>query len=688
MLNKFKIGTKLIGGFVLVLLLLVLVALGGYFGLTHSIETTSTMTSIQDTFYEVQELQISIFKAQIAATNGVLYRDTKFADDRKKVDEQFQELAEQIKPKMLSDNKLSDNKDDLEKLISTYKKYIELDNDWYKIEADREKELDILRKEAEQISASLKQLSSEIEKAMEMPEEAKEIEGHQYFSEQRTTQLKQINHCSTIFARLRRFYYQYFSELKPEKKQEIVEWIEKNIKDLRQDLEIVGNNLSTNAGKKAYSDIISSLEQWQTSFLINRTYLDKQNKLNSDQNNIIVEMDNFAKGINERITKQTKVIRDSSEKTDKVLLMTIPVVSVFAFLVGMVISFGLSRNITRGLASVMETLKKVVLEGDLGVEIKPELTHRSDEVGEMAVVGESILNDYKTINEMATALAEGDWRVTVKEKGTLDSMNQNLSKMLDQVNRALREINETVKQVATGSGEVSSAAQTLSSGAQESAASLEEITASMSEISSQTKANAQSASEAHDLAQKATHAAADGQEAMKEMTTAMDRITKNSTEIQRVIKVIDDIAFQTNLLALNAAVEAARAGAHGKGFAVVAEEVRNLAARSAKAAKETTDLIQTSGQEINRGGEVAAHTSEVLNTIVDQIKQTTSLIAGIAVASNEQAQGVAQVTIGLQQIDAVTQQNTAAAEESASAANEMSSMAANLQQLVAKFQLA
>ncbi len=171
------------------------------------------------------------------------------------------------------------------------------------------------------------------------------------------------------------------------------------------------------------------------------------------------------------------------------------------------------------------------------------------------------------------------------------------------------------------------------------------------------------------------------------MNGAMDRIMKNSSEVQRVIKVIDDIAFQTNLLALNAAVEAARAGQHGKGFAVVAEEVRNLAARSAKAARETADLIATSGQEIQKGGEIANNTSEVLNTIVEQIKQTTDLVAGIAVASNEQAQGVNQVTIGLQQIDAVTQQNTASAEESASAANEMSSMAANLQKLVAQFQL-
>jgi methyl-accepting chemotaxis protein len=174
---------------------------------------------------------------------------------------------------------------------------------------------------------------------------------------------------------------------------------------------------------------------------------------------------------------------------------------------------------------------------------------------------------------------------------------------------------------------------------------------------------------------------------MHKMNDAMSKITKNSTEIQRVIKVIDDIAFQTNLLALNAAVEAARAGQHGKGFAVVAEEVRNLAARSAKAAQETNDLISTSGKEIEEGGHVADHTAEVLNQIVEQIKQTTDLVSGIAVASNEQAQGVAQITIGLQQIDSVTQQNTAAAEESASAAAEMNAMASSLQKHVAKFQL-
>ncbi|MDR2706143.1 MAG: methyl-accepting chemotaxis protein [Planctomycetaceae bacterium] len=682
MLNKFKIGTKLIGGFTLVLLLLVIVAFGGYFGLTSSTATTEQMMSVQDIYHEMQEIQTTVFQAQIMATNGVLYRDMKFAEERKKIDQQFKEIADLVHPKMLDANK-----ERLENLLETYKKYIELDDSWYKIELKREEELGTLKEEAELIASSLNQLSTNIEKSMESLEEVKEIDGQRYTSEDRAIQLKQINHASTTFARLRRFYYQYFSELKPKNKQEVVELIAKNVQELRKELEVVGAHLVTDEGKKTQSGILNALSQWENSFRLNRNYLDQQDECDANQNKTIVEMNNQVKEIKDNISKRAENIREISERTDRFILSAIITVAGFALLIGVAISFTLSRNITRGLSSVMETLKKVVLEGDLSVEIKPELAQRSDEVGEMATVGGSILNDYKTIDAMANALATGDWRVTVKEKGTLDTMNQNLSKMLDQVNRTLREINEAVKQVAIGSGEVSSASQTLSGGAQESAASLEEITASMSEISSQTKTNAQSASEARDLAQKATHAASDGQAAMKEMTSAMDRITKNSTEIQRVIKVIDDIAFQTNLLALNAAVEAARAGAHGKGFAVVAEEVRNLAARSAKAAKETTDLIQTSGQEINRGGEVASHTSEVLNTIVDQIKQTTDLVAGIAVASNEQAQGVSQVTIGLQQIDAVTQQNTAAAEESASAASEMSSMAANLQQLVAKFQL-
>ena len=358
-----------------------------------------------------------------------------------------------------------------------------------------------------------------------------------------------------------------------------------------------------------------------------------------------------------------------------------------AFLGAVALGWLLTVSIAHAISRATGAMRLIANDGNVAFEIPPSDLNRGDEIGAMAHAVGSILQQFQSVERLANALAEGDYTITTKVRGDQDTMNIYLNKMLDQVNHTLREINNGVGKVTTGSTEVSNASQTLSDGAQQAAASLEEITASMSEISSQTKTNAESAVQARDLAQKTSQAAAEGQEAMQKMTGAMEQITKNSSEIQRVIKVIDDIAFQTNLLALNAAVEAARAGQHGKGFAVVAEEVRNLASRSAKAAQETSDLIAKSGHEIEKGGEIANHTASVLNTIVEQIKQTTDLVAGIAIASNEQAEGVNQVSVGLQQIDVVTQQNTASAEESASAAGEMSSMAANLQKLVGQFKL-
>lgn len=682
MLNKFKIGKKLFAGFLFVLLLLLLVAVCGYWGLLRSAATTNDVIEVESIQRQIVEVRNTMFQAQIVALNGVLYRNRKFAEERRTLDKKLHEITEKTKPLLAKEEQ-----DILTKLVIAYDGFADLDERWYDAEDQRSKEIANLIERANFIKNALSSLSDMIENAMKSPEEAKEVDQHRYFSEQRSIQLKLANSSSTIFARLRRLFYQYISEIDPKNKEAIVNEVAKNLNDLHDELETINSALTTESGKTTLSQIQENLKTWKETFQNNIDYLKKQSDFDAAQAEKIREMENLRNEIIVHLNNQVEEIQKISVNTSRFMLIVILTTALIALVLGLVFSVVLSRNITKGLSKVMETLKKVILEGDLNVEIPHELLIRQDEIGEMSHVGNSVLEDYKAIDTMANALAEGNWRVEIKEKSTQDSMNQNLARMLSQVNSALLQINESVKQVTTGAGEVSSAAQTLSSGSQESAASLEEITASMSEISSQTKTNAQSASEARDLAQKATHAASEGQNAMKDMNDAMNRITKNSTEIQRVIKVIDDIAFQTNLLALNAAVEAARAGVHGKGFAVVAEEVRNLAARSAKAAKETTDLISTSGHEIHKGGEVATHTAEVLNTIVEQIKQTTDLVSGIAEASNEQAQGVTQVTIGLQQIDAVTQQNTAAAEESASAANEMSDMASRLQQLVGQFQL-
>jgi methyl-accepting chemotaxis protein len=250
----------------------------------------------------------------------------------------------------------------------------------------------------------------------------------------------------------------------------------------------------------------------------------------------------------------------------------------------------------------------------------------------------------------------------------------------------LRKSIQTNRNVAdyltTAAGQFTSASQTIASGATEQAAGLEEASSSLEEITAKTKQNAQSAQQANSLAKQAEKAASDGATAIGTMNQAIEDIRKSSEATSKIIKVIDDIAFQTNLLALNAAVEAARAGEAGKGFAVVAEEVRNLAIRSAEAAKNTEEMIQTSVKQAQKGAEISTHVSKTLTEILNRAGKTASLVNEIAQACDAQVNSIEQINSSISQMESVTQQNAANAEESASSATELSSQAANLKKTV------
>jgi len=256
------------------------------------------------------------------------------------------------------------------------------------------------------------------------------------------------------------------------------------------------------------------------------------------------------------------------------------------------------------------------------------------------------------------------------------------SKIAAQIGGITHKISEAGLKVSSAGSQLSMASQQVSSGSSEAAASLEETVSSIEELSSMVKLNADNAKQAKALSQTSTKSAEEGETEIRGLITSMKEIAKSSKKIEEIINVIDDIAFQTNLLALNAAVEAARAGEQGKGFAVVAEAVRNLAQRSASAAKDITSLIKDSVSQIDQGTKVADASGNVLKNIVTSVKKVSDLNNEIASASAEQANGISQISKAMNELDRSTQQNASASEEVAGAATQMSSQADTLKTLV------
>lgn len=384
--------------------------------------------------------------------------------------------------------------------------------------------------------------------------------------------------------------------------------------------------------------------------------------------------------LNDKLAKEAVKAADDAYARSMTTLIS---VMVLGTVLAVVLGIFLSNLVSKPIQQVTDVAKSMAV-GDISRTV--EATSK-DEVGVLAGAFSEMIDSIKSQVQAVEKMAAGDLTVDIQPKSDKDVLSISLGVVLDSLNEILSGVQEAAQQVGAAANQISSSAQGVAQGTAEQASSLEEVSSSLEEISSMTKNNAENAGQAQSLAGVANNAADQGKAAVSEMTDAIGAIKVSSDETARIVKTIDDIAFQTNLLALNAAVEAARAGEAGRGFAVVAEEVRNLALRSAEAAKETARMIEDSVKKSDNGVKIVQDVDRVLLDLADGVRKVNNLVSEIAAASAEQSRGVDQVAIATSQMNKVTQSNASSAEESASAAEELSSQVTQLNGMLSKFKL-
>ena len=382
----------------------------------------------------------------------------------------------------------------------------------------------------------------------------------------------------------------------------------------------------------------------------------------------------------------------SASNMADMLLWIIIIVLVVALAVAIFLALYISGLISKPLIILSTFMKKAGTTGDIALTPDDVTTIGNyakikDEIGQTIAGSAAFLQHVTNIAGKLETIANGDLTIDVQMLSNSDTMGKSLSQMVDNLNNILNGIQTSTAQVSTGAKQVADGAQALAQGSTEQAASVEELSASIGEIATKTKENAEIAGKTSKLSETIRQNALKGSTQMDDMIGAVKEINDASQSISKIIKTIDDIAFQTNILALNAAVEAARAGQHGKGFAVVAEEVRNLASKSAEAARDTGDMIQNSMEKAELGSQIAGETAESLKDIVTGISESSDLISEIAKSSEEQSLGISQINTGIDQVAQVVQQNSATAEQSAAASEEMSSQSTMLEELISQFKI-
>ena len=340
----------------------------------------------------------------------------------------------------------------------------------------------------------------------------------------------------------------------------------------------------------------------------------------------------------------------------------------------------------RVVAPVQVMLRAAEQMADGAIDVQVEVNTK-DEMNDLAMSFSKMIDHMRNQANEIAQISSGDLSGTINVRSSKDDVGLALQTMINLNNQVFSEIIEAARQVSSGAIQVADGAQNLAQGSTEQASSIDALSSAIAEVYQKTQINTAGADEALSLINRVDTLMNESMQSMSQMLKSMRGISDASDNISRIIKVIDDIAFQTNILALNAAVEAARAGQHGKGFAVVADEVRNLAAKSAAAAKETSELIAGNVDRVQEGNRIVEKTEKSLQSVAECAQMNAKSIIKISQANREQEESLSQISQGIERISIVVQANTATAEQSAATSEEMSSLSNVLTELVSRFKL-
>ena len=451
---------------------------------------------------------------------------------------------------------------------------------------------------------------------------------------------------------------------------------------LDADIEII-NTISKNASEartKITELLVNKNEENDAQAL--SIYLNEYEPVVNQINDVLIELEEVAK---QRADSQDAAVASLMEASWILLISSI----VLSVVLTLILTFVIRRSIltpVKEIVGVYDEMSKGNIQMKINYKSKDEMGKMAESIRKTNALLTSYIND---ITEKLKLISQGDMRIDMELDyiGDFAAIKKAIEDTVSSLNHTLHTINSAAEQVNTGASQVSSGAQALASGSTEQASSVEELSVTVTKVAEQAEANSGNVKIATQYVEQAGTGVETGNEHMGQLTEAMMEINSTSNQIANITKVIEDIAFQTNILALNAAIEAARAGSAGKGFAVVADEVRNLAAKSAEAAKQTSDLIQTSASTVAKGTQITTQTAQILLNIRDKTKLVIESIIKIDDSSTEQAAAIEQIKQGLNQVSSVVQTNAATAEENSATSEEMSAQATTLHEEVGRFKL-